>query len=167
MERAVTWMSPVGVLCIVSDGSALLQLNFEDTLVAAGLKVPEAQACGCAVLESCIDQLREYFEGSRQVFDIPLNLKGTQFRNKVWEQLQKIGYGQTLKYGDIAKNIGSPAAHRAVGNANHNNPISIIVPCHRVIAAGGKLAGYGGGVWRKQWLLDHEKNFLARGIKSG
>ncbi len=102
-------------------------------------------------------QLSEYFEGKRQNFTLPLALEGTEFQKKVWQALQKIPYGQTKTYGQIAKEIGNDKAVRAVGNANHNNPIAIIIPCHRVIGANGKLTGYYGGIEKKEFLLKLEK----------
>src|ERR1700690_2867719 len=101
-------------------------------------------------------QLAEYFAGARRVFDLPLALHGTPFQQRVWRALTEIPYGETWSYGQLAKRIGNPKASRAVGLANGSNPISILVPCHRVIGADGSLTGYGGGMERKQWLLRHE-----------
>jgi methylated-DNA-[protein]-cysteine S-methyltransferase len=103
-------------------------------------------------------QLEEYFRGDRQTFDLPLAPAGTTFQQQVWQQLRQIPFGQTWSYGDLAQAIGQPSAARAVGAANGRNPISIIVPCHRVIASNSKLTGYAGGVDRKQWLLNHERS---------
>ncbi|MCK9159916.1 MAG: methylated-DNA--[protein]-cysteine S-methyltransferase [Bacteroidaceae bacterium] len=103
-------------------------------------------------------ELEEYFKGERKVFDLPLNLIGTDFQKKVWSALCEIPYGETCSYKDIAVAVGKPNASRAVGMANHRNPIVIIVPCHRVVGANGSLVGYGGGLDRKKWLLDLEKN---------
>lgn len=103
-------------------------------------------------------QLEEFFQRKRKQFEIPLVLHGTEFQKKVWNSLQSISYGQTLSYEDQAISIGKPGAVRAVASANANNRIAIIIPCHRVIAKSGKLAGYAGGLWRKQFLLDLEKN---------
>ncbi|MBN1332792.1 MAG: methylated-DNA--[protein]-cysteine S-methyltransferase [Synergistales bacterium] len=108
------------------------------------------------LLEQCRSQLDEYFAGARKSFDLPLLLQGTPFQKSVWEELAKIPYGKTLPYSEIADLIGKPKAVRAVGGANHSNPVSIIIPCHRVIGKNGSLTGYGGGLWRKQWLLEHE-----------
>lgn len=105
-------------------------------------------------------QLREYFAGKRKDFSLPLELKGTDFQKKVWRALQKIPYGKTVTYSDIAKSIGKPKAVRAVGQAINRNPISIIIPCHRVIGKDGSLTGYAGGLWRKEWLLKHEQRLL-------
>jgi methylated-DNA-[protein]-cysteine S-methyltransferase len=100
--------------------------------------------------------LAEYFSGSRRDFDIPLSLHGTVFQLRVWRTLTQIPYGETCSYGDLARRLDNPGASRAVGLANGRNPISVIVPCHRVIGANGSLTGYGGGLERKRWLLAHE-----------
>jgi methylated-DNA-[protein]-cysteine S-methyltransferase len=102
-------------------------------------------------------QLNEYFAGQRQEFDLPLKLAGTPFQQRVWQELVRIPFGKTITYAQLAQRVGKPTAFRAVGSANGRNPISIIVPCHRVIGADGTLTGYGGGVDRKQWLLDWER----------
>jgi len=106
-------------------------------------------------------QLREYFDGKRRDFDIPLDVEGTEFQMKVWNALTKIPFGRTASYADIARKIGKPKAMRAVGMANGRNPVSIVVPCHRVIGADGSLTGYGGGLDRKKILLDLESRVLA------
>lgn len=112
-----------------------------------------------SLVQKCIDQFKEYFAGQRRDFDVPLAPEGTLFQKKVWDELSKIPYGTTTTYLEIARQIGNPKAVRAIGGANGKNPINIIVPCHRVIGANGKLVGYGGGLWRKEWLLNHERQF--------
>jgi methylated-DNA-[protein]-cysteine S-methyltransferase len=102
------------------------------------------------------DQLDEYFAGARHEFDIELDLRGSAFQRAVWDALLEIPYGETRSYGEIARRIGRPDRARAVGAANGSNPVSIVVPCHRVIGADGSLTGYGGGLERKRWLLEHE-----------
>ncbi|MFO7525661.1 MAG: methylated-DNA--[protein]-cysteine S-methyltransferase [Ignavibacteriaceae bacterium] len=109
-------------------------------------------------------QLKEYFEGQRQVFTVPLVLNGTEFQQNVWNQLQKIPFGKTKSYQEQAIALGNPGAVRAVAKANGDNRIAIIIPCHRVIGKNGALVGYGGGMWRKQYLLDLERKFLNSGI---
>lgn len=111
-----------------------------------------------SAFDDAVDQLEEYFRGERQEFDLQLDLVGTAFQRRVWEALQTIPYGETRSYGEIARQIGSPAAFRAVGLANGRNPIGIIVPCHRVIGSNGSLTGYGGGIDRKKALLGLEKS---------
>lgn len=109
------------------------------------------------VLKETEKQLKEYFEGKRKTFDVPLNPKGTNFMKKVWTALQNIPYGEVRTYQQIAEEVGSPKAARAVGMANHRNPIPIIIPCHRVIGSNGKLVGYALGMDMKKSLLDWEK----------
>ena len=112
------------------------------------------------VCEEAVKQISEYFAGSRQEFDLPITMEGTEFQRQVWQKLRSIPFGQTVSYGDVARSIGKPSAVRAVGAANGDNPVSIIVPCHRVIGSDGGLTGYGGGLPRKQWLLKHEGGLL-------
>jgi AraC family transcriptional regulator, regulatory protein of adaptative response / methylated-DNA-[protein]-cysteine methyltransferase len=107
--------------------------------------------------DAAIEQMGEYFIGRRTVFDVPLDAPGTPFQQLVWDALRQIPYGEIRSYGDIASAIGSPKAVRAVGTANGMNRIAIMIPCHRVIGADGQLTGYGGGLWRKDWLLKHEQ----------
>jgi methylated-DNA-[protein]-cysteine S-methyltransferase len=115
------------------------------------------ERCETLLIKKAAEQLNEYFDGKLKVFDLPLVLHGTDFQVKVWKALQKIPYGKTSSYGEIAAIIGNPKASRAVGMANNRNPISIIVPCHRVIGHNGSLTGYAGGLKLKQQLLELEK----------
>lgn len=105
-------------------------------------------------------QLMEYFSGKRKAFDLPLAITGTGFQKKVWEELRHIPYGKTLSYLGLSRQIGNVKAIRAVGHANGQNPLAIIIPCHRVIGSDGSLTGYAGGLWRKKWLLEHEGALL-------
>ena len=152
------YRSPIGVLEIIGTGEGVLEVNFSgnapDRLAPPSL-VP-------AVVQGCLQELDEYFRGVRKSFSVKLTLKGTDFQERVWRRLLNIPYGQTASYKEIAEAIGSPRAIRAVGGANHHNPISIIVPCHRVVGHHGGLVGYGGGLWRKEWLLQHERRFSGR-----
>ena len=118
-------------------------------------------------LRPCITQLDEYFHGSRQVFDLNLDLIGTPFQLKVWHELLQIPYGATISYLELARRTGDIKALRAVGGANGQNPVSIIVPCHRVIGTNGKLVGYRAGLKRKKWLLEHEHAFIQRDLFYG
>ena len=111
------------------------------------------------LISKTIIQLEEYFAGKRKIFDLPIKLIGTEFQIKVWNELKKIPYGETRSYKQIAESIGNPKAVRAVGLANNKNPITIIIPCHRVIGSNGKLVGYAGGINMKKQLLDLENNF--------
>jgi len=108
------------------------------------------------LIEKAKDQLADYFEGNLKQFDLPLNLRGTDFQQKVWKELCTIDYGKTLSYLQLAKQLGDEKCIRAAASANGKNPFAIVVPCHRVIGTNGSLTGYAGELWRKQWLLDHE-----------
>lgn len=112
------------------------------------------------LLKECESELKAYFDGRLKKFSVPVSLHGTEFQKKVWHTLQQIPYGETRSYGEIAECIGSPKACRAVGSANNHNPVAIIVPCHRVIGANGKLVGYAGGLDVKKYLLDLEKKYM-------
>ena len=136
--------SPVGRLSIGCEDGAITELRFGP---AGG---PRGEH---PLLERCGEELAEYFQGSRRSFTLPLNPKGTTFQRAVWAALEEIPYGEVRSYGQIAARIGKPRAARAVGMANHRNPISILIPCHRVIGADGRLVGYGGGLWIKERLL--------------
>ncbi len=112
-----------------------------------------------AFLADCLSQLQTYFRGARSNFSLKYRPAGTEFQQKVWSELTRISAGTTITYAKVAADIGREKAVRAVGHANGSNPISIFIPCHRVIGSNGKLTGYGGGLWRKEWLLEHEKQF--------
>lgn len=145
-----TYLStPLGLVEIGASENAIVSLFF--------CSEKEHEETATPLLEQARQQLDEYFSGSRTEFDLPLSFAGTPFQVSVWNTLQSIPYGQTVSYGQVAQSIGRPSAVRAVGAANGQNPVSIIVPCHRVIGADGSLTGYGGGLWRKEWLLGHER----------
>lgn len=115
---------------------------------------------GDAVLRAACEQLTDYFAGRRQVFDLPLKPLGSEFQVRVWAELSRIPFGETMSYGELATRLGDKGASRAVGLANNRNPIPIIIPCHRVIGADGSMVGFGGGLERKQWLLRHEATLI-------
>lgn len=138
-----------GLLRIVEENDAIVQIQFEQEQKTAG----DAALQDTPLLLEAKRQLEEYFAGLRASFSLPLNPRGTAFQKKVWQQLEAIPYGQTRTYGQIAAAVGQPTASRAVGGANHNNPIAIVIPCHRVIGANGKLTGYAGGLDIKEKLL--------------
>ena len=149
-----TMPSPIGELMLVSDGDTLRGTYMQTP------RTPPAQKHwkrDDQLLKPVRAQLEAYFAGELQDFDLPLEGEGTAFQQKVWKALCKIPYGETISYGELARRIGQPTASRAVGLANGQNPIAVIVPCHRVIGANGSLTGYGGGLPRKQWLLAHER----------
>ena len=149
---------PIGRLMLEEENGALVRVAFERE-IPAGIEeqAEELPLQAKEVLEKAERQLDEYFAGERKVFNLPLAPKGTEFQKKVWAALCDIPYGETRSYGQIAAAVGNPKASRAVGMANHRNPISIIVPCHRVIGADGRLVGFGGGLWIKEKLLKLEK----------
>jgi methylated-DNA-[protein]-cysteine S-methyltransferase len=149
----ITLPSPVGDLRLYAHADELTGVYLPDQ------EAPVAPELGSPVLAAAAAQLREYFAGTRREFDIPLAPRGTGFQALVWRALTTIPYGETRSYGELARGIGRPAASRAVGAANGKNPISIIVPCHRVIAANGELTGYAGGLAAKRWLLEHERRY--------
>jgi methylated-DNA-[protein]-cysteine S-methyltransferase len=149
--------SPIGALLLISDGEALTGLYMEPHGDQAGGAVHDE-----APLAGPVEQLRAYFAGELTSWDVPLKPAGTEFQRRVWAELAHIPYGHTTSYGEIATTLGNPTASRAVGLANGRNPISVILPCHRVIGADGSLTGYGGGLPRKRWLLDHERATLGR-----
>ncbi len=152
--------SPVGRLLLVGDHQALGRLQFQDGKHPQAIDPQWEKAQH--PFEEVISQLEEYFKGRRTRFTVKLSPEGTTFQQGVWKALRHIPYGKTVSYGEIAKRIGNSNASRAVGSANGQNPISIIVPCHRVIGANGKLVGYGGGLPIKQTLLELEQ----RAVKS-
>jgi methylated-DNA-[protein]-cysteine S-methyltransferase len=162
---AITWSepvnaytyfeSPIGRLLLTSDGTALTGLYMEPSRKAQSTD-GWAEDVTVTPLSATVRQLTEYFDGIRREFDLPLRMQGTTFQTRVWRELTEIPYGQTWSYGQLAQRIDKPSASRAVGLANGRNPISILVPCHRVIGADGSLTGYGGGIERKRWLLAHE-----------
>ncbi|MCK9537997.1 methylated-DNA--[protein]-cysteine S-methyltransferase [Dokdonella sp.] len=151
--------TPVGRLLVAGDAAGLRHVLFDDARQASHIR-PDWRR-GHAQLDAALVQLDEWFAGRRQQFDLPLAAAGTAFRKQVWAELTRIPYGHTLSYGELARRIGQPRASRAVGAANGANPLPIVVPCHRVIGADGRLTGFGGGLPVKRWLLDHERCCLA------
>jgi methylated-DNA-[protein]-cysteine S-methyltransferase len=155
--------SPIGELLLVGDGAALTSVWFPSGDGASAHPSPGAgeRHDHDPVLVGASRQLTEYFAGRRTVFDLPLATGGTPFQQRVWTALREIPYGTTTSYGEIARRLGLlGGASRAVGLANGSNPISIVIPCHRVIGADGSLTGYGGGLDRKRFLLDLERGAL-------
>jgi len=148
MEYQSSFASPSGFLILKSDGQSITGISFSEN------DLPEQNACD--VLEKCKEQLQNYLSGKTVSFDLPLLPVGTEFQQKVWNELLKIPYGETITYMELAVRLGDAKAIRAVGTANGRNPIAIVIPCHRVIGAGNKLTGYAGGIWRKKALLELE-----------
>ena len=140
--------TPLGIACIRGSDKGITEIRVSDDR-ALKRAIPEA-------LRPVCEQLNEYFEGSRKVFEVSLNPEGTPFQHKVWAALLEIPYGKRISYMDLAKKLGDPKAVRAVAGANAKNPLWILIPCHRVVGADGSLTGYAGGLHRKKWLLNYE-----------
>lgn len=147
MKYTAYYYSPLGLICLQEEDGFLVHLDFSDE-VKEVISDNESR-----LLEQAKKELDEYFAKKRQAFSLPYKFKGSSFQEKVWLELTKIPYGQTISYQELAKRIASPQACRAVGGANNRNPLSLIIPCHRVIGKNGRLVGYGGGLWRKEALL--------------
>ena len=147
------YKSPLGPVKIVGNQDSIVFLDFVEEERPGDADLPFCLKAG-------VKQIDEYFKGNRSKFLLNLDPAGTKFQRSVWRQLEKIPFGEVVSYGQIAEAIGNPRACRAVGNANGKNPISIIIPCHRVIGSDGRLTGYGGGLWRKEWLIKHERGRL-------
>lgn len=146
--------SPIGKLHLVSDDDALLSIGLGGAKPSLKFKTSSAE---CGVLNEAVTQLSEYFRGERKKFDLPVKLSGTPFQLSAWKSLSRIPYGKTISYREQAEKIGAQKAFRAVGSANGRNPLPIVVPCHRVVAADGTLGGYAGGLKMKTLLLDLER----------
>ena len=151
MPYQISFNSPLGFLILGSDGKSIKEISFSE--------IDLQEQNSCEVLEKCREQLENYFSGKSLAFDLPLSPNGTEFQQRVWAELLKIPYGETITYMDMAVRLGDPKCIRAVGTANGKNPIAIIIPCHRVIGAGNKLTGYAGGIWRKKILLEIEMKY--------
>lgn len=144
--------SPIGLIVVQASDRAVVGISF----VEDQRQAPDASGKPSTILSDALLQLVEYFTGRRRSFNLVLELRGTPFQRLVWRTVQTVPYGGTVSYGTIATAIGNPGAVRAVGAANGANPLPIIVPCHRIVGSNGALTGYGGGLWRKAWLLEHE-----------
>lgn len=148
--------SPVGILTLVTDNKSLTQIGWENPGSVPVERDPAYEDENHPLLLQAAEELNEYFAGKRQSFSIDVNPEGTEFQKKVWKALLTIPFGKTKTYGEIAALIGNPDAVRAVGGAANKNPVPVIIPCHRVIGADGKLVGFGGGLQRKEYLLEVE-----------
>lgn len=148
--HTVFMQSPIGVIEIVGNSEGVSSILFkDDDSLAISENIPKE-------LNDVVTQLQEYFEGKRSTFNMKISPKGTDFQKRVWNELLNIPFGKTLNYQQIANKLGDPKVIRAAASANGKNPISIIIPCHRVIGSDGSLTGYAGGLHRKKWLLEHE-----------
>ncbi len=160
-QYSTYYHSPVGLLKISGTEDYISEVSFHDTSQkAAGTKkhLP-------AMLINCVEQLIQYFNGQRRQFELPIHQPGTPFQQTVWNELIAIPFGKTISYLELARRTGDTKASRAVASANGKNEVAIIVPCHRVIGSNKELIGYGGGLWRKKWLLEHEAK-VAYGVQT-
>ena len=148
-EKQICYIrTPLGIAKITGDDNGI-----------SGISASNEGECSTktpTILKEAVSQLQDYFEGKRTKFDLKINPKGTEFQQKVWQELMNIPFGKTINYLDLAKKLGDPKVIRAAASANEKNPLWIVVPCHRVIGTDGSLTGYAGGLWRKKWLLEHE-----------
>lgn len=150
MDNLYFYDTNLGIIGIKDNNKSITEIFFSKDKIGDNIKETD-------LIKACFRQLKEYFEGKRKEFNVPIEAKGTEFQNKVWKALLDIPYGETRSYKDIAIAIGNEKACRAIGMANNKNPISIIIPCHRVVGSNGKLIGYGGGLDKKEKLLNIEK----------
>lgn len=154
MTSSTTYLhTPIGIAKIVGDEKGISEISVLDNDASTSLN---SQKDIPACLLDCVEQLNDYFHGNRKEFNLKLNPQGTQFQQRVWNELLNIPYGKTRTYTEQTKKLGDLKAIRAVASANGKNPLWIVVPCHRVIGTDGSLTGYAGGIWRKKWLLEHE-----------
>lgn len=150
VEEIAYYQSPIGTILIKAVDEAITVVSFQADAIS------ENSYSNSAVLQNGVQQLDEYFRGYRKSFDLPLAPAGTSFQQSVWTELLALSFGTTITYLQLAKRLGNVKSIRAAASANGKNPLAIIIPCHRVIGADGKLTGYAGGLHRKQWLLEHE-----------
>lgn len=151
LESSLTayYKTPIGTAKIAGDENGISAVTLVDDLIETSLEIPE-------ILKDCVQQLEEYFNGTRTAFNLKLNPRGTDFQKRVWQKLLLVPYGKTHTYLEQSRQLGDVKAIRAVASANGKNPIWIIIPCHRIIGSDSSLTGYAGGIWRKRWLLEHE-----------
>ncbi|MDO9276331.1 MAG: methylated-DNA--[protein]-cysteine S-methyltransferase [Lutibacter sp.] len=148
-NQTAYYKTPIGTAKIVGDENGISSVTVIDDKVETSKEIPE-------ILQDCVQQLDEYFNGTRTTFNLKLNPQGTDFQKLVWKELLNVPFGKTRTYLEQAKQLGDVKTIRAVASANGKNPIWILIPCHRIIGSDGSLTGYAGGIWRKKWLLEHE-----------
>lgn len=153
MKNYYSYKVKIGEILIAEEDGSVIEISIGKRTCAGNREETPA-------IKNAIKQLREYFDGKRKVFDFSMNAHGTEFQHKVWNALKTIAYGEICSYKQVAEKVGNPKASRAVGMANNKNPLSIVVPCHRVVGANGKLVGYASGLDNKEYLLNLEKNNL-------
>lgn len=156
MALVQAYFSPFGVLTIWVENGSVIKIDLPNSVSNFANIAAPSDPQDLAIMKACIRQLDDYFGGKLQTFSLPLNPRGTAFQQRVWEQLTLIPYGETISYSELALRSGSPRGARAAGMACHNNPIPIVIPCHRVIGKNGSLTGFGGGLNLKEKLIDLE-----------
>jgi methylated-DNA-[protein]-cysteine S-methyltransferase len=174
MLDRITFSSPIGLLSVIADDHQIVAICWDTMTPDAGpdahnpvvakldAEIGDVDAGDNPVLDRAVEQLREYFAGTRTDFDLPIAPAGTDFQRQAWDALRTIPFGETITYGEQARRLGDKNKSRAVGAANGKNPIPIVVPCHRVVGSNGHLTGFAGGLGVKAWLLDHELNVRGR-----
>jgi methylated-DNA-[protein]-cysteine S-methyltransferase len=148
-NQTTYFKTPIGTAKIIGNLNGITAVTVIDEAIETSKIIPKC-------LQPCVQQLNEYFKGTRKQFDLKLNPQGTDFQKRVWNELLNVSHGKTRSYLEQSKKLGDAKAIRAVASANGKNPIWIIIPCHRIIGSDGSLTGYAGGLWRKKWLLEHE-----------
>jgi methylated-DNA-[protein]-cysteine S-methyltransferase len=156
-NQTAYYKTPIGTAKIVGDEDGISAVSVIDDAMETSAEIP-------AILQDCVQQLDEYFKGTRKQFNLKLNPQGTDFQKRVWEELLLVPFGKKRTYLAQSKQLGNVKAIRAVASANGKNPIWIIIPCHRIIGSDGSLTGYAGGIWRKKWLLEHENPSIQQSL---
>jgi methylated-DNA-[protein]-cysteine S-methyltransferase len=156
MIRYARYESPLGPVIAIADAEGIISIDFIKAKYAKRIERDWVEDATDPVLGRCFDQLREYFAGKRREFDLPLSPHGTPFQERVWQEIARVPYGETISYGELARRAGAPGQARAAGAATGRNPVAVVVPCHRIVGADGSLTGYAGGLERKQGLLELE-----------
>ncbi len=156
-NQTAYYKTPIGIAKIMGNEDGISSISILDEVENFPIEIP-------TYLKECVQQLEEYFKGSRTEFNLKLNPKGTEFQQKVWDDLQNVSFGTTKTYSEQAIKLGDIKAIRAVAAANGKNPIWIVIPCHRIIGTNGSLTGYAGGIWRKKWLLNHENPSMQQSL---
>ena len=154
------YQSPLGLLRIGGTDTYISEISFVDHLDDTDYQRTGMQGPATPIIIQCIEQLIQYFQGQRRIFDFPIYQEGTPFQQSVWNELMAIPFGKTISYLELSRRLGDTKAIRAAASANGRNNIVIVAPCHRVIGSKRDLVGYGGGLWRKKWLLDHETKIM-------
>lgn len=150
--------TPLGIIAVKGDHEGLTAVSvLDDDTIVPSRSIPDS-------LTGAVAQLHAYFDGTLQAFQLPLNPKGTDFQKRVWQELMNVPYGKTISYQELSLRMGDAKAIRAVAAANGQNPLLIVVPCHRIIGRDGSLTGYAGGLWRKKWLLEHESPYIQQSL---